>query len=112
MKRDTIGTHKASKRGLLTLVSTSEELLERESGAYGLEIRKYGRRDPSRWTSGTIYPQKLTLTSPKSGGRSVGIVRSQTQDTDFSFIKLQISVTIMKVTGLIIDIVMQVFQFT
>jgi hypothetical protein len=32
---------------------------------------------------GTIYPQKLALTSPTSGGRSVGIVRSQTQATEF-----------------------------
>jgi hypothetical protein len=29
------------------------------------------------------YPQKLTLTSPTSGGRSVGIVRSRTQATEF-----------------------------
>jgi hypothetical protein len=27
--------------------------------------------------------QKLTLTLPKSGGRSVGIVRSRTKDTEF-----------------------------
>jgi hypothetical protein len=30
-----------------------------------------------------LYPQKLTLTSPTSGGRSVGIVRSRTQATEF-----------------------------
>jgi hypothetical protein len=29
----------------------------------GLEIREYGRRDPSRWPRGTLYPQKLALTS-------------------------------------------------
>jgi hypothetical protein len=29
-----------------------------------------------------LYPQKLALTSPTSGGRSVGIVRSQTQATE------------------------------
>jgi hypothetical protein len=34
---------------------------------------------------GTLYPQKLALTSPTSGGRSVGIVRSQTQTIEFSF---------------------------
>jgi hypothetical protein len=28
---------------------------------------------------------KLTLTSPTSGGRSVGTVRSRTQATEFSF---------------------------
>jgi hypothetical protein len=43
-----------------------------------------GRRDPSRWPRGTLYPQKLTLTSPTSGGRSVGIFRSRTQATEFS----------------------------
>jgi hypothetical protein len=29
-----------------------------------------------------VYPQKLELTSPTSGGRSVGIVRSRTQATE------------------------------
>jgi hypothetical protein len=51
----------------------------------GLENREYGRRDPSRWQSGTLYPQKLVLTSLTSGGRSAGIVRSRTQGTEFSF---------------------------
>ena len=32
-----------------------------------------------------LYPQKLTLTSPNAGGRSVGIVRSRTKATEFSF---------------------------
>jgi hypothetical protein len=35
------------------------------------------------WPCGTIHPQKLALTSPTSGGRSVGIVRSQTKATEF-----------------------------
>jgi hypothetical protein len=34
---------------------------------------------------GTLYPQKLAITSPTSGGRSVGIVRSRTQAMEFSF---------------------------
>jgi hypothetical protein len=33
-----------------------------------------------------LYLQKLALTSPTSGGRSVGIVRSRTQNTEFSFV--------------------------
>ena len=33
-----------------------------------------------------LYPQKLALTSPTGGGRSVGIVRSQTKATEFSFL--------------------------
>jgi hypothetical protein len=36
------------KRGPLRLVSTTEELLGRKSSGSGLEIREYGRRDPSR----------------------------------------------------------------
>jgi hypothetical protein len=51
----------------------------------GLENREYGCRDPSCWPYGTLYPQKLALTSPTSGGRSVGIVRSRTQTTEFVF---------------------------
>ena len=31
-----------------------------------------------------LYPQKLALTSPTCGGRSVGIVRSRTKATEFS----------------------------
>jgi hypothetical protein len=32
-----------------------------------------------------LYPQKLALTSPTGGGRSVGIVRSRTKAMEFSF---------------------------
>jgi hypothetical protein len=52
----------------------------------GLENEEYGRRDPSLWPHGTLYPQKLALTSPTNGGRSIGIVRSRTQATEFSFV--------------------------
>ena len=31
-----------------------------------------------------LYPQKLALTSPTGGGRSVGIVRVRTKATEFS----------------------------
>jgi hypothetical protein len=68
--------------GSLNLVSTTEEVLDRKSSGCGLENREYGRRDPSRWPRGNLYPQKLEVTSPTSGGRSVGIVRSQTQATE------------------------------
>jgi hypothetical protein len=51
-----------------------------------LENREYGRRDPSRWPRGTFYPLKLAITSPTSGGRSVGIVRSRTQTMEFSLV--------------------------
>ena len=32
-----------------------------------------------------LYPQKLALTSPTGGGRSVGIVRLRTKATEFVF---------------------------
>jgi hypothetical protein len=66
-------------------VSTTEELLGKKSSGSGLENREYDLRDPSHWPRGTLYPWKLTLISPTSGGRSVGIVRSHTQATEFSF---------------------------
>jgi hypothetical protein len=71
------------ERGPLSLVSTTEELLGRKSCGSGLEIREYGRRDSSRWPRDTLYPQMLALTSPKSSGRSVDIVRSRTEATEF-----------------------------
>jgi hypothetical protein len=46
------------ERGPLSLVSTTEELLERKSSGSGLENRDYGRKDPSRWPRGAVYPQK------------------------------------------------------
>jgi hypothetical protein len=73
------------ERGPLSLSSTIEELLRRKSSCSCLEIRENGLRDPSRWPRGALYPQKLALTSPKSGGHSVGIVRSRTQATEFFF---------------------------
>jgi hypothetical protein len=36
------------ERSPLSLVSTTEELLERKRSGYGLENREYGRRNPSR----------------------------------------------------------------
>jgi hypothetical protein len=79
------------ERGPLSLVSAIEELLERKRSGAGLENREHGHRDPSRWPRGTLYPQKLALTSPTSGCRSVGIVRLRTQATKFSFLWNQVS---------------------
>jgi hypothetical protein len=39
--------------------------------------------DPSRWPRGTLYPRKLAITSPTSGGRSVVIVHSRTHAKEF-----------------------------
>jgi hypothetical protein len=71
------------ERGPLSLVSTIEERLERKSSGFGVESREYGLRDPPRLPRGTLYPQRLVLTSPTRGGRSVGIVLSRTQVTEF-----------------------------
>jgi hypothetical protein len=65
------------ERGPLNLMSTIEKLLERKNSGSGLESLEYGLRDPSRWSRGTLYPQKLSLNSTRGGGRSVGIVRSR-----------------------------------
>jgi hypothetical protein len=67
------------ERGPLSLVNTIEELLGRNSSGSGLDIRECGRRDPLRSPRDTLNPQKLAVTSPTSGGRSAGIVRSRTK---------------------------------
>jgi hypothetical protein len=78
--------------GPLSPLSTTEELLEIKSSRSGLESREYGYRDPPRWSRGTLYLQKLALTSPTSGGRSVGIVHSRTNAMEFFFVmKLKLS---------------------
>jgi hypothetical protein len=69
------------ERGPLSLISTTEELLESKSSGSGLENREYCLRDPSRWLCRSLYSQKLALTSPTSDSRSVCIVRSRTQTT-------------------------------
>jgi hypothetical protein len=68
-------------------VSTTEELLGRKSSASDLERREYGHADPSRWPRNTLYAQKLALTSPTSGGRSVDIVRSRTKATELFYVQ-------------------------
>jgi hypothetical protein len=74
------------ERGPLSLVSTTEELLGKKSNGSYVENREYGCRDPSHWPRGTLYPQNSAVTSPTSGGRSVGIVRSRTQTMEFSLV--------------------------
>jgi hypothetical protein len=77
-----------SRHRLLSLVSTIEELLGRNSNGSGLWSREYGCGDLLRWPRDTLYPQKLALTSPTSGSRSVGIVRLWTKATEFVFVCL------------------------
>jgi hypothetical protein len=61
------------ERDPLSLVSTTEVLLGRNSSGSGLENREYVRRD----------------TLPTSGGCSVGTVRSRTQAMEFRFLLYQ-----------------------
>jgi hypothetical protein len=44
-----------------------------------------------RWPRNTLYPQRLALTSPTSGSRSVGIVRLRTTATEFGYSLIIIS---------------------
>jgi hypothetical protein len=78
------------ERGPLSLVSTTEELLRRKGSVAGLENREYDRRGFRRWPRNTLYHQKLALTSPRSGGRLIGIIRSRTQAMEFSLVLGQV----------------------
>jgi hypothetical protein len=69
-------------QGPLNLVTTIEELLGSQNCGSGLKIRDYGRRDPSRWSCGALYPLKLALTTATSDGRSVAVVCSRTKATE------------------------------
>jgi hypothetical protein len=60
------------ERGPLSLVMIIAALFQGNSGS-GLENRKFTTvGEPLRWPRDTLYPLKLALTSPTSGGRSVG----------------------------------------
>jgi hypothetical protein len=67
-------------------VSANEELLEIKISGSGLEteITAVGIRHADHVA--TSIRKKLAITSPTSGGRSVGIVRSRTQTMEFSFL--------------------------
>jgi hypothetical protein len=70
------------ERGPLSLVSTTEELLGRNSSGSG-------RRNPLRWPRDTLCLHKLALSSPTCGGYSVGIVRLRTKATSFLLLFLK-----------------------
>jgi hypothetical protein len=63
------------ERGPLSLGSTIDEILGRNSSGSGLESRDYGLRIRRANHATSLYRQKLALTSLTGGGRSVGIVR-------------------------------------
>jgi hypothetical protein len=78
-KRKVVGL----ERGPLSLVSTTEELLDRKVAApvYKTENTAVGTRHADH-----VAPsirKKLAITSPTCGGCSVGIVRSRTQTMEF-----------------------------
>jgi len=50
-----------------------------------------------------LYPQKLALTSPTGGARSVGIVRSRTKATEFSLVYYIITILLLCFFGFVID---------
>jgi hypothetical protein len=62
------------ERGPLSLVRIIEELFQGNSGS-GLENRNYDCGGFVALTTRHPLSAKLALTSPTSGGRSVGIVR-------------------------------------
>jgi hypothetical protein len=67
------------ERGTPSLVSTTEELVGRNSSGSckKIEITAVGSLRVDHATS--LSPLKLALTSPTSDGRSVGIVRPRTK---------------------------------
>jgi hypothetical protein len=69
----------------LSLVSTTEELIDRKVAApvYETENTAVGIVTLTTWHP--LSAKKLAITSPTSGGRSVGVVRSRTQTMEFSF---------------------------
>jgi hypothetical protein len=73
------------ERGPLSLVSTTEELLDRKVAA---PVSKTENTAVGICHADHVAPsvsKTLAMTSPTSGGRSVGIVRSRTQTMEFLF---------------------------
>jgi hypothetical protein len=73
------------ERGPLSLVSTTEELLGRNCSGSSLENQDYCRWDPPRWPHDTPLSAKVGTNFSYNSCRSVGIVRSRTQATEFFY---------------------------
>jgi hypothetical protein len=74
------------ERGPLSLVSTTEELLDRKVAApvYKAENTAVGIRQADHVA--LSIRKKLAIASPTTGGRSVGIVCSRPQTMEFSLV--------------------------
>jgi hypothetical protein len=70
------------EQGPFSLVSTTEELLDRKVAAPVLKSVDTAVGIRHADLVALFYPQKLAITSPTSGGRSVGIVRLRTETTE------------------------------
>jgi hypothetical protein len=73
------------ERGPLSLVSTTEELLGRKVAAPVLKTENTAVEIRHADHVAPFIHKKLAITSPTSGSRSVGIVRSRSQTMEFSF---------------------------
>jgi hypothetical protein len=71
------------ERGPLSLVRIIEELLESIVVAPVQKTETKGRGNSLRWPRDNLYLLTLALTSPTSGGRSVGIVRWRLKAPEF-----------------------------
>jgi hypothetical protein len=74
------------ERGPLSLVSTTEELLDRKVAAPVWKTENTATGINHADHVAPSIRKKLAITSPTSGGRSVGIVRSRTQTMEFSLV--------------------------
>jgi hypothetical protein len=73
------------ERGPLSLVSTTEDLFDRKVAAPVYKTENTAVRIHHADHVAPSIRKKLAITSPTSGGRSVGVVRSRTQTMEFSF---------------------------
>jgi hypothetical protein len=74
------------EQGPLSLMSITEELLEKKSNGSGSRKPRLMAGDLFRCPRDTLYPQKLALISPTSGGPSVGIVCLRAETIEFFFL--------------------------